>query len=207
MIRITSGIYKGRQLKTTDAVSTRPTQAKLRSALFNSIQFDIPGSKILDLFSGFGGLSFEALSREAAEVTCVEIQSLAVQQMLMNAKLLQCTDRMSVIQKDVMTYLDQLHHQVQQQQPSSHQKVFDVVLCDPPYAAGFELKVLEHPFWETGLADDGKFILEWSPQKSRLKEIPESVGFLFKVREKKYGESVLSSFVKKSATIQEESET
>ena len=44
---------------------TRPTSDKVKEALFSMIHFHIPGSIVLDLFSGTGSLGIEALSRGA----------------------------------------------------------------------------------------------------------------------------------------------
>src|SRR4029077_2088602 len=70
MIRLTGGEFRGRGIRTPREPSrgesgTRPTQAKLRQALFNSLQLYIPGAVVLDLFAGPGTLGFEALSRGA----------------------------------------------------------------------------------------------------------------------------------------------
>ena len=72
MIRITSGLYRGRSLKTPPNTKTRPTASRVRAALLNSLQDRIPEARVVDLFAGSGGLGFEALSRGAAQVTFVD---------------------------------------------------------------------------------------------------------------------------------------
>jgi len=71
-MRITGGEFCGRNLLVPKSDEIRPTQDRVREALFNIIQFEVPGSDFLDLFSGSGAVGIEALSRGAASVTFVE---------------------------------------------------------------------------------------------------------------------------------------
>ena len=64
-MRVITGKARGVQLKTPDGMDTRPTADRVKEAIFSSIQFDIPGAKVLDLFGGTGQLAIEALSRGA----------------------------------------------------------------------------------------------------------------------------------------------
>ncbi len=71
-MRIISGIYKGRKLKSSDDLSIRPTTDRVKELIFNVLQ-DFPQGKIvLDLFSGSGSLGLEALSRGARKVYFVD---------------------------------------------------------------------------------------------------------------------------------------
>ncbi len=65
MMRIISGIRRGKKLDTLDGDNTRPTLERIKQAFFNAIQFEISDRKVLDLFSGSGQLGLEALSRGA----------------------------------------------------------------------------------------------------------------------------------------------
>jgi len=47
-------------------MTTRPTTDKVKESLFSSIQFELPGAYVLDLFAGSGQLGLEAISRGAA---------------------------------------------------------------------------------------------------------------------------------------------
>ena len=71
-MRITGGEFGGRNLKVPKSDAIRPTQDRVREALFNIIQFEVAGSDFLDLFAGSGAVGLEALSRGAARVTFVE---------------------------------------------------------------------------------------------------------------------------------------
>ena len=62
-MKIVSGIYRGRPLKTLEGKTTRPTSDKVRGAIFNMIGPYFEGGRVLDLYAGSGGLSIEAVSR------------------------------------------------------------------------------------------------------------------------------------------------
>ena len=71
-MRITGGEFGGRNLKVPKSDAIRPTQDRVREALFNIIQCEIGGADFLDLFAGSGAVGIEALSRGAQSVTFVE---------------------------------------------------------------------------------------------------------------------------------------
>ena len=68
-MRVITGTARGRKLKELQGMETRPTTDKVKESLFNIIQFDIEGRKVLDLFGGTGQLGIECLSRGAAHCT------------------------------------------------------------------------------------------------------------------------------------------
>ncbi|MBO7721948.1 MAG: 16S rRNA (guanine(966)-N(2))-methyltransferase RsmD [Kiritimatiellae bacterium] len=71
-MRITGGEFRGRMLRVPKTDAIRPTQDRVREALFNIIRGEIAGARFLDLFAGSGAVGLEALSRGAAAVTFVE---------------------------------------------------------------------------------------------------------------------------------------
>jgi 16S rRNA (guanine966-N2)-methyltransferase len=72
MIRIISGIYKGRRLKLVPSTTVRPMQDKVKGALFSIIGDRLPGSVCLDGFAGTGSIGLEALSRGAERCVFVD---------------------------------------------------------------------------------------------------------------------------------------
>lgn len=184
MIRITAGEWKGRALATPPNDTTRPTQARLRQALFNSIQFEIPGAKILDLFAGAGSLAFEALSRGAAEAVLVENHRGALEAIQKNIRELNTGSNVRVLKDDVYKSIVS----------ASKHGPFDFVFADPPYSEGHELRLLAELPWSDLLVPGGSFLLEWGTQKSKIEAVPDETAHLVKIREKVYGDSVLTTY-------------
>ena len=64
-MRIIGGKDGGRIIRMPDGVRIRPTQDRVREAMFNVIRESVPGSRVLDLYAGSGAFGIEALSRGA----------------------------------------------------------------------------------------------------------------------------------------------
>lgn len=105
-------------------METRPTTDRVKEGLFNVLQFDIEGRRVLDLFAGTGQLGIECLSRGAASAVFVDKRPDAVKLIRENLKLCDLTDRARVVAGDSMEFL------------KSVREKFDLVLLDPPYQAG-----------------------------------------------------------------------
>ena len=122
-VRIIGGRLRGRKLLFRDQVGLRPTGDRIRETLFNWLQPLIPGARCLDLFAGSGALGFEAASRGAAEVVMVERAPGVAQDLRANLERLGATE-VTLVQADALRLLEQ---------PGAP---FDLVLLDPPFAAG-----------------------------------------------------------------------
>lgn len=188
-MKLTGGTHRGRILHAPSDDRTRPTQAKLRQALFNSLQMIIPEARVLDLFSGSGALAFEALSRGASHAVAVESSRAAAQIIRKNADALGVQGSFVLFEEPVERVWPKL----------GKHAPFDVIFADPPYAGGWETRLLAELPWEELLAEEGTFCLEWGKQKSKVESLPEELPFLVKVREKIYGESVLTTYRKKTS--------
>lgn len=53
-MRVIAGSARGIPLKAPAGMDTRPTVDKVKEAVFGSLQFFLPGSRVLDLFAGPG---------------------------------------------------------------------------------------------------------------------------------------------------------
>ena len=120
-MRIISGSARGRRLKELQGMDTRPTTDKVKEALFNIIQFEIEGRRVLDLFAGTGQLGIECLSRGAASAVFVDRRPDAAALTRENLKLCDLTDRARVVAGDSMEFL------------KSVREKYDLVFLDPPY--------------------------------------------------------------------------
>ncbi len=124
-MRIIAGALGGRIFKTVEGPGYRPATAKVRGAIFSMLAsrgviWD--GLRVLDLFAGSGSLSFEALSRGAAEACLVEREPVAVNCLSDNIEKLGLTDRCRVAEADVARFTRGRCYQP-----------FDIIFVDPPY--------------------------------------------------------------------------
>ena len=78
-MRVITGTARGRKLREPEGMASRPTTDNVKESMFNLIQFDIEGRRVLDLFAGTGQLGIEALSRGARSAVFVDESRAAVQ--------------------------------------------------------------------------------------------------------------------------------
>lgn len=123
-MRLTGGEHSGRLLK-VPADGTRPTQDKVRAAIYSSLAAQIPGTRVLDLFAGTGALGLEAWSRGATWIEWVESGKTALRALRDNLQALKVPPAAGrVLPSDVFKLLGF---------PCAGE-AFDLALADPPYA-------------------------------------------------------------------------
>ncbi len=123
MMRIITGKARGVRLNTLEGENTRPTSERVKESVFSMIQFDIEGRCVLDLFSGSGQLSLEALSRGASHAVMVDSSKDAVRIIKANA------------QKTKLDGLCDIYNCGHNEYIAKNKgKKFDLVFLDPPYA-------------------------------------------------------------------------
>lgn len=122
-MRIIAGAHKGRTLKSPRWDGLRPTSDKLRGTLFNILQHQVEGSRVLDVFSGTGAVALEALSRGAIGATCVESDRRAAALIAENAALCREQQRCVIIR-------DVVERALVKPIPGGP---FDIIVLDPPY--------------------------------------------------------------------------
>ncbi len=128
-MRVIAGAYRGRKLLPPPGMTARPTTGRVKEAMFGAIQFEIPGSRVLDAFAGSGALGIEALSRGAAQVDFVEKDPACLRVLEENLKKVGAANA-RVFRGDVLRLLPGLGE-------------YDIVLLDPPYEAGLYEAVLK----------------------------------------------------------------
>jgi 16S rRNA (guanine966-N2)-methyltransferase len=172
-VRVTGGAFRGRGL--TVPPGARPTEGRVREALFSIWSDRLEGARVLDLFAGSGVVGLEALGRGALTALFVDDNLRAIKTLESNAAV--------VGEKGIEARRLTL--------PAGLSRVtgpFDLVFADPPYA--FE------PYGEllSGvaplLAPDGEVVIEHSTRR----EMPLEAGPLVRVDVRRYGESSLSFY-------------
>ena len=185
-MRVISGTARGRRLKELPGMDTRPTTDKVKESLFNIVQFDIEGRKVLDLFGGTGQLGIEALSRGAASCTFVDQSRQAVAVMQENLKATGFADKARVQQGDATAFL------------AGCREKFNLILLDPPY----NTQLLENCIFAIGkfdiLAEHGIMVCE----SAESTQLPELAAPYEKGREYRYDKIKLTVYHRQgSATL------
>ncbi len=175
-MRIISGDARGKIIDAPKGLDTRPVTDKIRQALFNVWQFQIPGSSFLDLFSGSGSMGLEAISRHAKHVVMVEKGKEAAKVIRSNIKACHFEGRdANVMEQDVFDAIKQLKR---------NRETFDLIYLDPPYT----VDEIFHPVMEALgdaalLKDDGEVVIRTRKEK----KMNDRYGSLDKYREKTWG--------------------
>lgn len=125
-MRITGGEWCGRTLRVPPGDKVRPTQDRVRAAIFSMLATLFPGASVLDLYAGSGSFGLDALSRGASHVTWVE-QDRAILSLL-KTNVTNClpndaTHQAEVCCSDALKWLNVL----------GIGRNYDIVFCDPPY--------------------------------------------------------------------------
>jgi len=124
MIRIISGLYKGRRLKLVQSPEVRPMQDKVKGALFNIVQDRLKGTICLDGFSGTGSVGLEALSRGAETVVFVDEFAPAIKLIRTNVARCGAEDKAVVLHREFNRAVIDL---------ARKGVTFDIIFLDPPY--------------------------------------------------------------------------
>jgi len=149
-MRVVAGKYRGKKLKEFDLGSTKPTLDRVKEAIFSSIQFDIIGKVVLDLFSGTGALGIEAVSRGAKQVFLIEKNKDAVKIIKSNLNGIEGNYLLKEI--DAFDFLNEIKIK------------FDIILLDPPYKTDFGVKAIEIILKNGLLNKNGVILFETSSE-------------------------------------------
>ncbi|MEG1632439.1 MAG: 16S rRNA (guanine(966)-N(2))-methyltransferase RsmD [Oscillospiraceae bacterium] len=178
-MRVITGSVRGRKLKEPKGLDIRPTSDMIKEAVFNIIQYDIEGRRVLDLFAGTGQMGVEALSRGAAEVVFADESRESVK--LVRENLALCGFEARVEQTDSIGYIDRCGR-------------FDLILLDPPYDSGLLESALKR-IRNVDILSDGGIIICESPREKSMPELAEPY---VKTLERNYGKIKITVYIKET---------
>jgi len=178
-MRVIAGSKRGLKLEALEGLETRPTTDRVKEALFNLIQFEIQGSKVLDLFGGSGALGIESLSRGAEHVVFVDQSRASARVIARNLERAKFQDAAKILTQDWMSALSQLEN-----------SEFDLVFVDPPYNAALETLVLEKLDLFNLLSEDAIVVIEHPASRA----LPETVSGYSFLKSRHYGITALSLY-------------
>ncbi len=130
-MRIIGGLAGGIRLNAPEGRAVRPTEDRVKESMFGTLG-DLRGKVVLDLFSGTGALGLEALSRGAASVYFFEKEKMHVDYIKAN---------LAAVRKSIGPEAGSTRIICADAKKAPEMLVGvkpDVILADPPYAAGVE---------------------------------------------------------------------
>lgn len=176
MVKVISGIYKGRNLNTPD-VNTKPTKGSVKEAIFSSLTPNLRDAMVLDLFAGSGAFGIEALSRGASFCFFNDLGK----------------EQNKIINKNISSLgiknaaISMLDFQKSLQNLNEIKKSFDIVFVDPPYAMDVYEQIVDYLLENKMLNESAILVLE-SNKELKLDKYDE----LFNIKVKKYGYTIVS---------------
>lgn len=176
MMRIVTGSARGVRLATLEGEATRPTSERVKQAVFSSIQFNIEGRTVLDLFAGSGQMGLEALSRGAASAMFVDSSADAMDIVKQNIEKCRFGDRSRTLISDYRNYI----------RKAKGKYSFDLIFIDPPYASGAATDAVKRCI-ESGLAAPGCIFVCESSEASDAASVPEIAERVTFLKQAQYG--------------------
>lgn len=185
-MRVISGKYRGRPLRSLPSSDIRPTSDRLRETLFNVLTAGNPDALKdtvwLDLFAGTGAIGIEALSRGAKHAYFVESSAAAAKLIEQNLQSLGIAEGYRILRDDLSGVVWRLQRE---------HFAADVVFLDPPYR-------MRHSYEETltVLADSS---LVWAmtlviAEHEKKFDLGDEFGSLRRVRKLTQGNTSLSFY-------------
>lgn len=181
-MRIISGEYRGRILKSPNDNKTRPTSDRLRETLFNILTPKIDDeARFLDLCAGTGAIGIEAVSRGALFSTFVDKSRRACALIEENLDLLEVPERQTEIVCEA----------AERFVSRSHSESWDIVFFDPPYKEDYGIFLYQFGTNAENILDEtGTLIVEHHAKKI----LPDASIGIRRRRVVKQGETTLSFY-------------
>jgi 16S rRNA (guanine(966)-N(2))-methyltransferase RsmD len=178
-LRITGGVFKGRNITLLEKSGVRYTSSKVREAIFNIVG-DVEGKKVLDLFAGSGSFTIEALSRGASSSTSVELDGKMVKILEKNLTSLNLNRYCEVLNMDVIYAVPFL---------SKKAFFYDIIFMDPPYERGHVGETMR--LLETNRIYDVDTLIVIEHSKREMLELSNLQSW-YQINSKGYGDTVIT---------------
>lgn len=184
-MRIISGEYRGRILKSPSDYKTRPTSDRLRESLFSVLTPRIgEDTRFLDLCAGTGAVGIEAISRGAGFAAFVDKSRRVC------ALIEENLDRLQVPE----TKTEVIHSPAEKFAVRESEKFWDIVFFDPPYENNYGIVLYNFGEPDSKLLHGNGIFIAQHHFKNTL---PETVGKMRRWRILRQGETQLSFYERK----------
>jgi 16S rRNA (guanine966-N2)-methyltransferase len=180
-MRVISGKWRGRRLVSFKAEHVRPTTDRVKESLFNKLQAEWEGARVLDLYAGTGNIGIEALSRGASKV----VAGKSIEIIRRNIAEFGIGPEYSLIKDDVVKYLQRYRGEA-----------FHVVIADPPFTLNLAHATLEALSESAVMGPESIAVVEASSHE----RVDESYMNLSCVDRRDYGDKLISFWMRKPIT-------
>lgn len=182
-LRIASGRFRGRRIKTPSEETTRPLLTRLRKSLADIMRPQLAGSRILDLFGGSGAIVLELVSNGADSAVIVELDKNASEFISSNISDLNLEKDIKIVNMDAVDSIPLF---------SSKGENFDIIVVAPPYGLSLQQKAFDVLSRHNILSSQGVIIVQ-RDEKEPSCDVPECF-VLFRTRD--YGRTVFDFYSK-----------
>ena len=175
---------------------TRPTTLMVREAIFNILGREVVNSLWLDLYSGSGSISCEAINHGAKKIIAIEknreIAMICKKNLLSMIEPEEKDIKIEIISQDVITWI----MQTKKKSPASkiinfEKEKFDFIYLDPPYKEFLDKSLLNLIFTSNFIKKSSIVIYEHA-KKSFIEDSD-----MWKIIDsRKYGQTKLSFLIK-----------
>ena len=179
-MRIITGSARGMKLFSPEGEDVRPTTQMAKEGIFSSVQFEIEGARVLDLFSGSGQLGLEALSRGAAFAVFCDASADSVEITKKNVMKTGFSDKSRILRREYGECIKQLGNAGEK---------FDFVFVDPPYSKNIVCEVVKR-LVKNGLLNPGARIFCETDDRDLEERLSATEG-VASVKMYKYGKSII----------------
>ncbi len=180
--RILGGSLRGRKLLDLPGGTqgVRPTSVRARRAIFDRLQHEIVGARVLDVFAGTGALAIEAVSRGAAHAVLLERDDALARFLVEQTRVLGLTGNIEVFHGDCVALLD-----------TARLPSFELVFVDPPYREKALVSAVARVLARKHVADGGVVVWEHARAQDYPVQWPEAFELEGSLR---HGDTVLEFF-------------
>jgi 16S rRNA (guanine966-N2)-methyltransferase len=149
---ILSGIYRGRKLNYCLKAVIRPSLARIRKMVFDTLMpilldNDVVAPNILDGFAGSGAYGYEALSMIGGHCTFIEMDKGLSKDIKTTADDIGINDKVKIHWGNSLTVINKIKTK------------FDIVFLDPPYEKTFLITKLLKKMMVNGNIDEKTYIV------------------------------------------------
>jgi len=186
-IKIIGGKYRGKKLYMGDKETTRSTKNILKESVFNTLQWEVPDSTWVEMFSGVGSIGLEAISRGAKKAYFLEKDPYAAKILKKNIDSME-PEKCEIILGDSFETVWDVIEKLKKEKD----KAF--FYFDPPFAIreGYE-----------DIYDKIQLLIKRLPKINVEKiliehqsnyDFPETVGLYKKIKTRKFGKSAVTYY-------------